>query len=170
MNDDDDSNLESTSWLALTILDEDLDSAPDLADDLDTFLKATLDAVLDTDLELALDAVLGTDLEADLDADLDLADKTLAASPRSSRTSEAASGSASWPGDDTCTRTAPACDSGASVLGEEGRPLAIRRLVSAPSRTIQASSLARFLLFKAAAALVNNIPSQSEEKPSNYLS
>ena len=84
MNDDDDSNLESTSWLALTILDDDLDSAPDLADDLDTVLKAPLDAVLDTDLELALDAVLGTDLEADLDVDLDPADKNLAASPRSS--------------------------------------------------------------------------------------
>ena len=68
MNDDDDSNLESTSWLALTILDDDLDSAPDLADD----------------LELALDAVLGTDLEADLDVYFDPADKNLAASPRSS--------------------------------------------------------------------------------------
>ena len=80
MNEDDDSNLESTSWLALTILDDDLDSTPDLADDLDTVLKAPLDAVLDTDLELALDAVLG----ADLDVDLDPADKNLAASPRSS--------------------------------------------------------------------------------------
>ena len=68
MNDDDDPNLESTSWLALTILDDDLDSALDLADD----------------LELALDAVLGADLEADLGVDLDLADKNLAASPRSS--------------------------------------------------------------------------------------
>ena len=50
MNDDDDSNLESTSWLALTILDDDLGVAPDLADDLDNVLKATLDAVLDADL------------------------------------------------------------------------------------------------------------------------
>ena len=60
-------------------------------------------------------------------------------------------------------KTALACDSGASVSEEEGRPLTIRRLVSAPSLTIQASSLARFLLFKAAAALVTNISSQSEE-------
>ena len=38
MNDNDDPNLESSSWLALTILDDDLDSALDLADDLDIVL------------------------------------------------------------------------------------------------------------------------------------
>ena len=84
LHDDDDSNLESTSWLTLNILDDELDVAPDLADDLDTVLETTLDAVLKVDLELALVAVLRTDLEADPDVDLDPIAKNLAASPCSS--------------------------------------------------------------------------------------